>query len=707
MAKSNRQRKRDRAARQAKAARKQRAVQRERLFQMAAEEARQRLDAMYDPATPAEELTRLLAEHYDGAPTLPGMTELLLSKGTTPERLAEVSGLLRAAQAREVQPSLTYLTFAAGAARAAGDAGQARRLLDDALRQAEDPDTKLRLVAHLRVHGRFAEAIEPLESALREDPADATAARHYGTTIEAISGRLAGGEASGECPCASGRPWPECCGPRERAALDRFRDQAGLTALRDALAAYLPASGYAEAVRDFIDERLSLAGADEWETAERGQFAALASELSLVLAGPDQEVAAGPDDADDDGARVLTAFAADPGVPSALAANARAWRDHIHYGLWQIAEPDPSPGVWCTDVVTGVTRYAAFPPELISRFPRWGVLLGGLVPADGIWRSTGQALRLSPEEADALAETVTDATEVLVRDLAGKQAKPAARNTPRPVPFGRAEPHNVLAYHADELSDDAARVIGMVTSSLLLRLAAEVHDQRVMPPAMTNTDGDPMCLVKARIAVRDVGTLAARLEGNRDFTRDPEDPARLVWLGRAIPENQRLAMMAEVRAQLGAGHADSGAELSGEGPQRWIRGQLQIRDGELAVEVNSTQRLARLVALLDELGEAPSVVDESRVDPAQDMAWPTGPRVFPRGAAPPADGWEKHWLDEQVPALRGRTPRQAAHSPDWPRLEALLRQFEYDADLLAAEGKSGIDTAWLRQELDMPDDPWE
>jgi hypothetical protein len=38
------------------------------------------------------------------------------------------------------------------------------------------------------------------------------------------------------------------------------------------------------------------------------------------------------------------------------------------------------------------------------------------------------------------------------------------------------------------------------------------------------------------------------------------------------------------------------------------------------------------------------------------------------------------------------------------RLEALLRQFEYEADLLAAEGKAGIDTAWLREQLDLPSD---
>jgi hypothetical protein len=31
-----------------------------------------------------------------------------------------------------------------------------------------------------------------------------------------------------------------------------------------------------------------------------------------------------------------------------------------------------------------------------------------------------------------------------------------------------------------------------------------------------------------------------------------------------------------------------------------------------------------------------------------------------------------------------------------PYLEAMLRQFEYEADLLAVDGKTGVDTAWLR-----------
>ncbi len=74
----------------------------------------------------------------------------------------------------------------------------------------------------------------------------------------------------------------------------------------------------------------------------------------------------------------------------------------------------------------------------------------------------------------------------------------------------------------------------------------------------------------------------------------------------------------------------------------------------------------------------------------------------PAGTAQYGEGWEKLWIDLPVPVLNGRTPRQAALGKHRPRLEALLRQFEYEADLLAAQGQPGIDTGWLRQELDMP-----
>ena len=235
---------------------------------------------------------------------------------------------------------------------------------------------------------------------------------------------------------------------------------------------------------------------------------------------------------------------------------------------------------------------------------------------------------------------------------------------------------------------------------MITRIAADVHRYRATPPAIANTDGDPMCLISATIAVEEgtIGKLAAR----PDFVRDSDEPDRVTWWGALIPDGQREAMMAEAMAQLRAqGHKEVEAP---EGPQRWVRGVLRVRRREITVEVNSVQRLTRLVEILRKVGADPVVTSEKRIDPALDFAWAAGQRAAQGGAAAAAEGWEKFWLDEKVPALFGRTPRQAARGRERPYLEALLRQFEYEADLLAADGKTGVDTAWLREQLDMPYD---
>lgn len=207
-----------------------------------------------------------------------------------------------------------------------------------------------------------------------------------------------------------------------------------------------------------------------------------------------------------------------------------------------------------------------------------------------------------------------------------------------------------------------------------------------------------MCLITATIAVAEgtIGKLAAR----PDLDLDTDEPDRGTWWGALIPDGQREAMMAEAKAQLRAqGHKD--VEAPG-GLRRWVRGVLRVRDRDITVEVNSVQRLTRLAGILRKVGAEPEVTSEKRIDPALDFAWSAGQRASQGGAADAAEGWEKFWLDEKVPALSGRTPRQAARSRERPYLEALLRQFEYEAGLLAADGKTGVDTAWLREQLDMP-----
>ena len=97
------------------------------------------------------------------------------------------------------------------------------------------------------------------------------------------------------------------------------------------------------------------------------------------------------------------------------------------------------------------------------------------------------------------------------------------------------------------------------------------------------------------------------------------------------------------------------------------------------------------------------------MDPAQDMVLPRG-QLIPAGASQEASqAWAENWLDEKVPALKGRTPRQAAVSDRHrPLLEALLRQFEWQEDMrrnAEPAGSGGGELTWLREQLQMPTAP--
>jgi hypothetical protein len=680
MASSNRRKKQNRA----KAAAKRAEARRRRAASARVRAVQRRLSRIYRPETSAAELAILLAEHYQGVPVAGWLASALLREGSSLGRLQDAAKLMLTCQDG---PSLTALTFAAAVAGTAGDAEEERRLIDQALAadEADDPDVRLEVIDFISTSGHATEAVELLEQRLKEAPDDDFADDLYGPAIERAYATASADESAA----------------RERAAVRRFADRTGLVALRDAVSTFLDGNELGEAVRARVTEELSVTDDLDWSPEDRVAFGELAEEIALLAADPGQDEVETPDDAgdlladDDHPGTPLRAFAAELSTPAALAARALAWHEHIHYGLWRIDDPVPAPGLRCIDIVSGTERYVEFPAEASAGLPRWTVWLGGIVPVDGIWRSTGVGVRLSPAEADAAAQSIDEAALAMVRALVGEPEVP-----PTPIPFGHAEPHGVYADDQEPVLAEMASLVGKVAGAMITRIAADVHRYRATPPAIANTDGDPMCLISVTIAVEEgtVGKLAVR----PDFDRGSGEPDRVTWWGALIPDGQREAMMAEAIAQLRAqGHRQVEAP---EGPQRWVRAVLQVRDREITVEVNSQQRLTRLLDILRKVGANPVVTSEKRIDPAMDFAWPVGQRASQGGAAAAAEGWEKFWLDEKVPALLGRTPRQAAHGPERPYLEALLRQFEYEADLLAADGKTGVDTAWLREQLDMPSD---
>jgi hypothetical protein len=124
-----------------------------------------------------------------------------------------------------------------------------------------------------------------------------------------------------------------------------------------------------------------------------------------------------------------------------------------------------------------------------------------------------------------------------------------------------------------------------------------------------------------------------------------------------------------------------------------IRATLRLSGDELHIDTNSEARLDRVIGTIRSLQPSVTVFDESRepvsdLDAAAGSAGPGSPPVGAGNLLDPTDPelapfleqlalqYERSWLDEPIPALAGRTPRQAAADPTRrPDLIRLLDTF--------------------------------
>ena len=214
----------------------------------------------------------------------------------------------------------------------------------------------------------------------------------------------------------------------------------------------------------------------------------------------------------------LRAFAADPATAGELAARASEWDQHARFGIWQVGEPETVPGVWCTELVSGVRRYAQFPAAALDGAPPWSVWLGALVPADGIWRSTGNGIWLSPLEGDAVAEYAEQAVWHVLDELSGVPRDRLPE--PGEIRFGQAEPYCVTLGNRRGAGAGVrgGENISPVIARLTTVLASRVWWKRSVPVALTNTDGEPMMLIDATVTVS--GDVTERLSARSDFGQE-------------------------------------------------------------------------------------------------------------------------------------------------------------------------------------------
>ena len=329
---------------------------------------------------------------------------------------------------------------------------------------------------------------------------------------------------------------------------------------------------------------------------------------------------------------------------------------------------------------------------------------GSLLPEDErllaaqwllVQRSVHQVVAVRPGHGMTLRDVRTGDVHEVREQAASRHMKAGEMYCARVVPagesmqiFGGAEP--VSLGLRDELialldgDPDPVQLVAMLS-------------RRFVPPALQNTEGEPLVLCDATLQITDRATLVEALddEYDRDYDRrqrQSDNPdGTLTWYEHVFTDG-----MERIRAQI---------ELSGD---------------RLHIHANSEARFERALDTIDAMDPGAEVLSQTR-EPAGDLA--AVQRLSARtpdnavGVAGPAvdaadeptiaavldefvRNYEAAWLDESLPALSGRTPRQCADDPTrLPDLLLLLDSFPDDT------GRPGaMSPARLRAALGLPAD---
>ncbi len=223
----------------------------------------------------------------------------------------------------------------------------------------------------------------------------------------------------------------------------------------------------------------------------------------------------------------------------------------------------------------------------------------------------------------------------------------------------------------------------------LLDLWRSMLDDIAIPPTLANTDGDPLSFVSDR------------------FDFDPSKRAAIAAALLTIPGAESHEAPGETREVIiTRPSAKSASPL-----ENTIIARVVIQGGRLRVETNSIRRADAVRELIE--SQAGALV-RYRIRDETSAAAAMDPAITPPSLAPPEEPTEEmqeivrqfreqhmvQWLDDNIPALGGLTPREAAADPKHhAELELLLRHLEFSEHHLPAAERT--DVGRLRTTLGM------
>lgn len=371
----------------------------------------------------------------------------------------------------------------------------------------------------------------------------------------------------------------------------------------------------------------------------------------------------------------------------------RGWREKVpgkrylealrdsFMSLYEVVDLDPGRSMTVRDLFLGGDPVTIMEKRGSESAARWDRLAARIVTVNNKAYFTGSILLFPLDAADRVLASFEVTAETLTKEI-----RKEARKQGEPADFQDRDLLEMLLYTSARLFTEAWLI------ETLERLSAPL-------PKLINTDGDDILFSEARFPITgDVAAVIAALDGIDAFDRDDPEERHWTWHGQSSPSN---------RVSQDKGIVLSTADDTG----RTVLGNIEFGEDMLVLTTNSKARADKgrdlVLAGLDGLVGEPltSYQDPEQVLAEQDDAAPE-PSDLPPEVAEQAihAALESHYrrvLDEPVPALGGKSPRQAARTKKG-RTEVTnwLKKLENaEARRAAGQGQRPHDVRWMWQEL--------
>jgi hypothetical protein len=349
-------------------------------------------------------------------------------------------------------------------------------------------------------------------------------------------------------------------------------------------------------------------------------------------------------------------------------------------GIYEVIAVDPGHGVTLRDLLIEGDAFDVIEISASRQLVQWDRLAARVVMYSGKRVFTGVLVPLRNEKGGALLDDLRKMLHGHAEQLEAGVAGDTFR-----------------AKVASALRDLAPMIGGA-------RIAQILESTRRPLPHLANRDGDPYEFVEAcyELTAGRRKDIAARLDAEPALRRAGARPAKWDWVGGASNVPSATTTPGASFALDALAEGDAG---------RVVLASFTLSGGQLTLSVNSRRRMERARALIEPLlagfiGEPEIKMKTVEEAMAENSAAPkparrTVPKRIEREITERflRDHYRK-WLDDKLPALGGKTPREAARDFDGrEQLVALLKDLENLEARRARETGLSYDAGWLWREL--------